>query len=64
MSLDKAMKNLKLDVRLVEKNLSTGQLTQKELESHLQSLPDCAANVDLVNLSSHQQDKESVEQHH
>ena len=62
MSLDKAMKNLKLDVRLVEKNLSTGQLTQKELEDHLQSLPDCAGNVDLVNLSS--QDKKSTEPHH
>lgn len=62
MSLDKAMKNLKLDVRLVEKNLSTGQLTQKELDEYLQTLPDCSNNVDLVNLNP--QDKKQSEQHH
>ena len=33
---------LQFDVRLQEKNIETGVLTPKELEKHLNSLPDVA----------------------
>ncbi len=52
MSLHKAMKQLKLDKRLIEWNLRNGQLTQDELKKHLDSLPDLKDKVDIVNLSS------------
>lgn len=66
MSLDKAMKNLKFDVRLMEKNMDTGSLTQAELDASLQALPDSASNVDVVNLGPSAEKKTAAEppQHH
>lgn len=51
MSLDKAMKTLKLDKRMLDWMLRNGRLTKEELQQHLQSLPDLKDQVDLVNLS-------------
>jgi len=49
-ALDKAMKNLKFDVRLTEFNLNNGNLTQAELDAHLAKIPDSAAQSENVNL--------------
>jgi hypothetical protein len=46
MSLDKAMKKLKYDNRLIEWYMNNGQLTKAELDAHLQSLPDMAHNIE------------------
>lgn len=51
MSLDKAMKNLKFDKRMTEKNLNNGSITKDELKKHLDSLPDMKDKVETVNLS-------------
>lgn len=48
-SLDKATKNLKFDKRLTEWYMNNGQLTQEELKKHLDSLPDLASKVDMLN---------------
>jgi hypothetical protein len=50
-TLSKAMKDLKFDKRLTEINLANGQLTKDELKKHLESLPDLAAKIEVVNLS-------------
>lgn len=50
MALDKAMKNLKFDVRLTEFNLNNGLLSKEELQQHLAKLPDCGAQSESVNL--------------
>jgi len=50
MSLDKAMKRLQFDSRLVEFNLRTGQIKKEELEKHLASLPDSAANAGKLEI--------------
>jgi hypothetical protein len=47
MSLDKSMKNLKFDKRMIEWSLNNGQLTQEELKAHLASLPDMGHNIAL-----------------
>jgi len=59
MSLDKAMKNLKFDKRLIEWYINNGQLTKEELEAYLKTLPDMAHNIDI----SESTDNESKEQH-
>ncbi len=50
MTLDKAIKNMKFDIRLMERNLKNGLITEKEYQEFLKSLPDHSQNVDLVNL--------------
>ncbi|MBK9323625.1 MAG: hypothetical protein IPM97_11900 [Bdellovibrionaceae bacterium] len=45
MSLDKAMKNLKFDKRLIEWHVNNGQLSQEELKAYLASLPDMGHNI-------------------
>lgn len=49
-SLDKALKNLKYDVRMTEFNVDQGQITKEELKAHLNSLPDLANNAEQINL--------------
>ena len=61
MSLDKAMQNLKLDLRLLEFNLRTGQITKEEVQKHLSSLPDSAGNCEKINIEEH--DRSTSEQH-
>lgn len=50
MSLDQAVKKLKLDARLVEINLANGQLTKEEYEAYLKSLPDSATQAAPLTL--------------
>jgi hypothetical protein len=57
MSLDKAMKNLKFDKRLIEWYVNNGQLSKEELKAHLESLPDMAHNVELVSKDDDHHDK-------
>ena len=61
MSLDKATQNLKLDSRLVEFNIRTGQLTKEELQKHLASLPDSAAQCEKINIEENE--RSSGDQH-
>ena len=51
MTLDKALKNMKFDTRLVDWHIKNNQLTKEELEQHLKQLPDSGQNIDLINLS-------------
>ena len=50
MSLDKALKNLKFDVRMTEYNVNNAVITKEELKTHLGNLPDLAANSEQINL--------------
>ncbi len=50
MSLDKALKNLKFDVRMTEFNVNQGQITKEELKAHLNTLPDLANNAEKIDL--------------
>lgn len=48
-SLGNATKNLKFDKRLQEWHLTNGQMTKEELKKHIESLPDLASKVDMLN---------------
>lgn len=50
MSLAKAVNNLKFDKRLTEWCINNGQMTKEELKKYLESLPDLANQVDLVQM--------------
>lgn len=50
MSLDKALKNLKFDVRMTEFNVNQGQISKEELKAHLDQLPDLQANAEKIDL--------------
>lgn len=47
MSLDKAIKNLRYDKRLIEIHIHRGSLTKAEVDKHIAELPDLAHNVEL-----------------
>jgi len=61
MSLDNAMKNMKFDLRLIEFNIRTGQLTKEEVQKYLQSLPDSSANSEKLDIEENSSSSE--EQH-
>jgi len=48
--LHQAIKSKKWDIRLIEKNLSQGIISQNELENQLQSLPDASAYAEQLNI--------------
>ena len=50
MSLDKAIQNLKFDVRMSEINAKNGSVSKEELKKHLDSIPDSAANADTLKI--------------
>lgn len=50
MALDKALLNLKWDLRMIEQNLENGTLTKEEYDKMLKMLPDMADNIDLINI--------------
>lgn len=56
MSLDKAIKNLKFDKRMVEWNLNNGLLTKEEYEKYVQQLPDLKEQVNLLDLEAETED--------
>ncbi|RYZ75842.1 MAG: hypothetical protein EOP04_32810 [Proteobacteria bacterium] len=62
MSLDKAMKNLKFDKRLIEWHVNNNQLSQDELNAHLATLPDVAHNI-AMNVPEDDQFEKKQEQH-
>jgi hypothetical protein len=50
MSLDKALKALKFDARMLEFNVDNGVITKDELKAHLASLPDSGNNSEKLNI--------------
>lgn len=50
MSLEKAMKDLKFDARMIEINLNTGRITKEELKKHLETLPDSTDNSEALEI--------------
>jgi hypothetical protein len=60
MSLDKALKNLKFDVRMTEANVNTNVISKEELKTHLEKLPDLSNNCEQINL----EEGKSSNQHH
>jgi tripartite-type tricarboxylate transporter receptor subunit TctC len=60
MSLDKALKNLKFDVRMTESNINNNTISKEELKAHLEKLPDSASNGEQINL----EENKSSAQHH
>ncbi len=50
--LNESVEFKKLDVRLVERNISRGVLSAAELQSAVEELPDDAENAEWVSLDS------------
>lgn len=50
MSLAQANKNLKFDSRMIERNVTVGEMSKEELKKHLESLPDLAHNVETFTI--------------
>ncbi len=48
MSLDKAIKNLKFDVRMKEININNNVLTEAELKKHIEQLPDLSHTTEKI----------------
>ena len=48
MTLDKAIKGLKFDVRMKEHNLNSGVISEQELNKHLEQLPDLTPNTEKI----------------
>lgn len=57
--MEKSKQILKWDVRLVERALKNGEITQLEYEKYLKELPDLSHNVEKVDLEA-QDDEPSV----
>ena len=49
MRLNEALKDKQLDVRIRDRLVAEGKLSQKDLEGYLNSLSDDSANVELVD---------------
>lgn len=52
MSLNKAVENLKFDMRLLDLNLRLGRLTQSEYDQHIKSLTDLESDSVKIDLDS------------
>lgn len=63
MSLSDAMKKLKYDKRLTENQMKYGELTQKELDKHLESLEDVESNSETLNLFDLDDEDRSAQSH-
>lgn len=50
--LNESVESKKLDVRLVERNLTRGVLSSSELETSLKNLPDDSENAEWVDVDS------------
>lgn len=51
MSLDKALKNVRFDKRLVEIHVQRGLVTREEVEAHLKALPDLSDRVEKMKFT-------------
>lgn len=63
MALYKAMEKLKFDARLIEINLKHGHITKDELQKHLNSLPDLAANAEQLDVEERRRQGNSSDNH-
>lgn len=52
MSLNKAVENLKFDMRLLDLNLRLGRLTQAEYDQHIRSLVDLESDSQKIDLEN------------
>ncbi|AHI05260.1 hypothetical protein BDW_03760 [Bdellovibrio bacteriovorus W] len=50
MSLAQATKKLKFDTRLLESNVTKGELSKEELKKHIEALPDVSGNSETFKL--------------
>jgi hypothetical protein len=50
--LHEAVEAKKLDVRMVERNLTRSVVTQDDVEKQVKKLPDDAENADWINIES------------
>jgi hypothetical protein len=50
--LHDAVENKKFDTRMVERNVTRGALTQKQVEDFVKSLPDDTENSEYVSIDS------------
>lgn len=64
MSLDKSLKNLKFDVRMMEFNLNNGVISKEELNTHLKALPDSGANAEQIDLEEGSRSEASEKTQH
>ncbi|MGZ3773996.1 MAG: hypothetical protein ACXVCY_05005 [Pseudobdellovibrionaceae bacterium] len=62
MSLAQANKNLKFDKRMMERNLSVGEMTKEELQKYLETLPDLASNVETFTIDGKQSNSDSLDE--
>lgn len=60
MSLDKALQAMKFDVRLLEYQLATGQITKEDYQKHLSQLQDSSDNSEKLDFD----DKNSSQDQH
>lgn len=60
MSLAQANKNLKLDKRMIERTVASGEMTKEELQKYLESLPDLSHNIEKFTIDgkNHSEDEE------
>ena len=63
MSLSDAMKKLKYDKRLTENLMKYGELTQKDLDKHLETLEDVESNSETLNLFDLNDEDRSAQSH-
>lgn len=55
--LNESIQNKKFDVRMVDKNLFRNVITDKDLKTHLEKLPDDSENAHYVNIEEIDQTK-------
>jgi hypothetical protein len=48
--LHDSIQEKKFDVRMLDKNLVRNVITDKDLKTHLEQLPDDSANADFLNI--------------
>ena len=60
MSLDKALKNLKFDVRMTDFNLNNSVVTKEEIKAHMAQLPDSADNSEKLDLDDRKSSQENL----
>ncbi len=64
MSLDKALKNLKSDVRMTEFNVNNGVISKEELKAHLSQLPDSGNNSEKLDIEENGRSGSDSSQQH
>ena len=60
MSLDKAIRNLKFDVRMTEFNMNHSVLSKDDHQKHLSQLEDCSGNAEPLKVDNSAASDEDV----